>query len=127
MRIALVPLAVLLFAVPSFAADPVEGQWVTADGGSKVRIGACPGQAAQMCGVVSWLPANEVHDLDKRNPNAALRSRAILGSQTIFGFQKKAAGSWSGGKLYDPATGKTYSGKIAANPDGTRRYRAACS
>src|SRR5215218_8818899 len=36
---------------------------------------------------------------------------------------RKAAGSWSGGKLYDPATGKTYSGKIAANPDGTLKVQ----
>jgi len=113
----------LLLASPAFAADPVVGEWLTQDGGSKVRIGACPGNANLLCGVVSWLPAAETNDLDTKNPNAALRSRRILGSQTISGFKQSGPGKWTGGKLYDPATGKSYSGKISINPDGTLKVQ----
>jgi len=119
MRIALFAAGLLLLAEPALAADPVEGEWLTPDGGSKVRIGPCGGNAAELCGVVSWLPANEAKDLDIHNPNAALRNRPILGMPTIFGFKQDSPGQWSGGKLYDPASGKTYSGKISINPDDT--------
>lgn len=119
MRSVLLAAGLLLCAAPAFAADPVEGDWLTSDAGSKVRIGACPDQPDLMCGVVSWLPAANSKDLDTKNPNAALRTRPILGVSTMTGFKQTAPGKWTGGKLYDPASGKTYDGKISANPDGT--------
>jgi uncharacterized protein (DUF2147 family) len=119
MRTALLTAGLLLLAAPAFAADPVEGEWLTPDGGSKVRIAACPDTPGRMCGMVSWLPAAKAKDLDTRNPNAALRKRPILGVSTISGFKQAAPGKWTGGKLYDPASGKTYDGKITANANGT--------
>lgn len=119
MRIALLAVGLLLSAAPAFAADSIQGEWLTQDGGSKVRIGPCPGKADQICGVVSWLPTATANNLDTRNPNAALRSRTIVGASTIMGMKQAAPGKWTGGKLYDPATGKTYDGKISANPNGT--------
>jgi uncharacterized protein (DUF2147 family) len=119
MRTALLVAGLLLAATPALAADPIEGEWIPQGGGSKVHISACPNNSAQMCGVVSWLPPEKAKDLDKRNPNAALRSRPILGVSTISGFKQAAPGKWTGGKLYDPASGKTYKGKLTANRDGT--------
>lgn len=113
----------LLLASPAFAADPIQGEWIVQGGGSKVRMGACPGNASLLCGVVSWLPAAETNDLDAKNPNAALKGRRILGSQTVMGFKQSSPGKWAGGKLYDPETGKTYSGKISMNPDGTLKVQ----
>jgi uncharacterized protein (DUF2147 family) len=119
MRTALLALGLSLVAAHAFAADPVEGEWLTPDGGSKVRISACPDKPDLMCGVVSWLPPAKVKDLDKRNPNAALRNRPILGVSTVLGFKQAAPGKWTGGKLYDPGSGKIYKGKLTANADGT--------
>jgi uncharacterized protein (DUF2147 family) len=119
MRAAVLALGLLLVASPAFAADPVEGEWITSQSGSKVRIGPCPDNPQQMCGVVSYLPAANAKDLDKKNPDAALRNRPILGVKTVSGFKQSAPGKWTGGKLYDPASGKTYNGKLTANPDGT--------
>jgi uncharacterized protein (DUF2147 family) len=93
------------------------------DGGSKVRISACPNAAGLMCGVVSWLPAASAHNLDTKNPNAALRTKPIVGVTTIKGFKSSAPGRWVAGKLYDPGSGKTYDGKISANPDGTLKVQ----
>jgi len=123
MRAALLATALLLSAGPAVAADPVEGDWFTPGKGSKVRLGPCSGNSAELCGVVSWLPPAEAHALDSKNPNAALRTRPILGSSTVLGFKQSAPGSWTGGKLYDPANGKSYSGKISANPDGTLKVQ----
>jgi len=123
MRTALLVTALLLSSAPAVAADPVEGEWLTPNHGSKVRIGPCGGNASQICGVVSWLPPAQAHDLDIHNPDASLRSRPILGAPTITGFTQSAPGKWTGGKLYNPASGKTYSGKISANPDGTLKVQ----
>lgn len=118
-RTALLAAGVLLAAAPAFAADPIEGEWLTTGGASKVRIGACPDKADQMCGVITWLPPAKAKNLDTKNPNAALRSRPVLGTQTILNFKQSSPGKWTGGKLYDPGSGKTYNGKISANSNGT--------
>ena len=123
MRTVLLAAGLLLLAGPALAADPIEGEWLTQDSASKVRIGPCSGNPSQMCGVVSWLPPAKVNDLDHRNPNTSLQKRRILGSATITGFKNSGPGKWSGGKIYDPATGKTYSGKLSANPDGTLKVQ----
>jgi len=119
MRTALFAAVFLAAAAPAFAADPIEGEWITPKGGSRVRISACADKPDRMCGVVSWLPADKAKNVDKKNPNEALRSRPILGVSTVSGFKQSAPGKWTGGKLYDPSTGKSYDGKITANPDGT--------
>jgi uncharacterized protein (DUF2147 family) len=119
MRTALVAIGLLLIAGRAFAATSIEGEWLTPTGGSKVRIGACPNQPDLMCGVVSWLPAAHANDRDTKNPDAALRNRPILGVTTVSGFKQAGPGRWTGGKLYDPSTGKSYKGKISTNPDGT--------
>jgi len=118
-RLALITLVLLFISASAFAADPVAGEWLTPTDGGKVRIGACPDNPQQMCGVVSWLPADKRNDRDTRNPDAALRSRPIVGVTTVSGFKQAAPGKWTGGTLYDPSTGKTYKGKLSANPDGT--------
>ena len=123
MRTAFLAAGLLVIAAPAIAADPVVGEWYTPDNGSKVRLGACSGQPALLCGVITWLPAAQINDLDKRNPNAALQKRRILGSPTVLSFKQAGPGKWTGGKLYDPGTGKTYSGKISINPDGTLKVQ----
>lgn len=119
MRTVALVLSLLLVGTNALAAGGVEGQWITSDTGSKVRIGACPHNSREICGVVSWLPPAHAKDLDTKNPDAALRSRPILGVTTVSGFKEAEPGKWTGGKLYDPASGKTYKGKISVNPDDT--------
>ena len=123
MRLSLLAAGLLAFAAPALAADPVLGEWFTPNAGSKVRIGACQGQPSLLCGAITWLPPAQANDLDKRNPNVALKTRRILGVTTVIGFKQSAPGMWSGGKLYDPGTGKSYSGKISINPDGTLKVQ----
>jgi uncharacterized protein (DUF2147 family) len=104
------------------AADPVQGEWLTSSGTAKVRVAPCTDKS-KMCGTVVWLKA----PLDKAgrpvtdaaNPDPALRTRPVVGMQLIRDFKPAQAGRWTGGRIYDPQTGKTYASKISANPDGT--------
>jgi uncharacterized protein (DUF2147 family) len=36
----------------------------------------------------------------------------------IWGFRPAAPGHWTGGKIYDPQTGKTYDSKLTVTGDG---------
>ena len=119
MRTALLTLSLLLIASPAFAEDPVEGVWNSPLEGGKVQIGPCPDKPQEMCGVVSTLPPDKLDMRDKHNPDAARRDKPILGMTAMYGFKRHAPGKWTGGKLYDPSTGKTYKGKISASADGT--------
>jgi uncharacterized protein (DUF2147 family) len=110
----------LIAAAPAFAADPVEGEWLTQAATGKVRIAPCPGKPDLMCGNISWLkdPANATAK-DIHNPDPALKTRPIMGMPMIWNFKQAAPGRWTGGKIYDPNTGKTYDSKLSANPNGT--------
>jgi len=119
MRTALLAAALLVLAGPAFAADPAEGDWVPPDGGSKIHIAPCADNPAQVCGKISWLPAANAKNLDTNNPKAELKTRPVLGVQTFWGFKLVGPGKWTGGKLYDPSSGKTYSGKLTVNANGT--------
>jgi uncharacterized protein (DUF2147 family) len=103
----------LAAAAPAFAADPVEGEWLIQDKGGKVRIAPCPGKADRMCGATSWVK-DPAKVLDVKNPDVALRAKPLLGQQVLRDFKQAAPGRWTGGKIYDPKTGKTYDSKMAA-------------
>jgi len=120
MRAILLAAGLALAAAPAFAADPVEGEWFTVGATAKVRIGPCPGKADRMCGVIAWLknPA-DAKATDSKNPDARLKSRTLLGLPMIRDFKQAAPGRWTGGKIYDPGSGKTYDSKIGVSPDGT--------
>ena len=111
--------AVLAFACgPALAADPVEGEWLTQGGTAKVRIAPCVSAPAKMCGTVSWLRPADAKATDANNPDPKLKSRPIMGLPMIRDFKPAAAGRWTGGKIYDPNTGKTYDSKISVSPNG---------
>jgi uncharacterized protein (DUF2147 family) len=120
MRALILAAGLALVAAPALAADPVEGEWLTQDATAKVRIGPCPGKADRMCGVISWLknPA-DAKATDSKNPDPQLKTRTILGLPMIRDFKAAAPGRWTGGKIYDPGSGKTYDSKIGVNANGT--------
>lgn len=98
----------LLTASPALAADPA-GTWLSADGGTKVRIVNC-GDA--LCGTVVWLKqpidkATGKPKTDKDNPDAAKRNRPMLGLQVIQNMRPNGADTWSG-QIYNADDGKTY-------------------
>ncbi len=120
MRALLFAAGLTLAAAPAFAADPVEGEWLTQAGTGKVRIAPCAGNADRLCGAISWLknPADQ-KATDTNNSDAKLRGRPILGLPMLHGFKSAGPGKWTGGKIYDPQSGKTYDSKLSINPNGT--------
>ncbi|HEX5234201.1 MAG TPA: DUF2147 domain-containing protein [Silvibacterium sp.] len=50
--------------------------------------------------------------VDNLNPKPALRKRSLCGLQIGTGFRLAAPGRAEGGELYDPQSGRTYSGSM---------------
>lgn len=95
------------------AAIPAEGTWLSADGGTKVRIVNCGGK---LCGKVVWLnepidPATGKPKTDKRNPDQAKRSRPLLGVPVVQGMVPSGANKWSG-EIYNADDGKIYQAHV---------------
>lgn len=45
---------------------------------------------------------------DSQNPDPRLRSRNLLGTVILQGFRFDGKGTWTGGTIYDPNSGRTY-------------------
>lgn len=105
-------IALLTFLVPSAltaAASPY-GLWLTEKKGVIVDVYSC-GDA--LCGRTVWLKKMKFKDgrdrLDRKNPDAALRSRHWCGIEVIKDVKPVSATEWEGGDIYDPKTGETFS------------------
>ena len=49
---------------------------------------------------------------DDKNPDPNLRFRLIIGLQIMSDFEYAENYNWVGGEVYDPKSGRTYSGKM---------------
>ncbi|PIQ24492.1 DUF2147 domain-containing protein [bacterium (Candidatus Blackallbacteria) CG17_big_fil_post_rev_8_21_14_2_50_48_46] len=105
----------LLLILPNSAlaisADDILGVWVTVNGKSHVEISKANGHYA---GKIIWLKEplrNGKPKMDDKNPEASLRSKALIGLMILQGFVFKN-GEWVDGKIYNPEDGKTYSCQI---------------
>lgn len=111
--------ALVLLAVPAPAAAQnagLTGRWASQGFGSIVDFQPCQTDAATMCGRIRWLwEANDANGrprVDGRNPDRSLRTRSLVGIEIIRGFRETAPGVWTGGSLYNPDDGRTYTGTI---------------
>ena len=118
-----------LVASPAAAADaamtPI-GVWATVGGGSHVKIEDCGGK---LCGAIIWLkePLNKEgkDKVDSQNPDPSLRTRKLAGLALLSGFTQDQSNSnlWTGGEIYNPDDGKTYSCKLTVQGPRTLRVR----
>ncbi len=91
--------------------DSIQGVWKTGEGNAMVRIYK-NGEKYQ--GKVVWLkepidPETGKPKLDKFHPDEVNRTRPILGMINVWGFVFEEKNLWSGGNIYDPKNGNTYS------------------
>jgi uncharacterized protein (DUF2147 family) len=93
------------------------GDWLTQDG-SVVRVAGCSGDA--ICLTVVKVNPKAPETKDAMNPDAGLRGRSLCGLRIGEGFKPDGQDTAAGGKLYDPVSGKTYSGKIARQGDSLK-------
>ena len=101
---------VLLLSGAAYAADPI-GTWYTAENRAQVRITHCSGDA--LCGAIVWLkepndPQSGKPKTDIHNPEAAKRSRAIVGLRIMFGLTPSSTPDKWQGQIYNPDDGGTY-------------------
>jgi len=108
------------------AADP-RGLWWAEGGAAQVEIQDC-GDGA-LCGHVVWLrhPFDEYgcELRDAENPQPALRSRPVVGLEILRDLEGSPddPGEWSGGEIYDPGSGYTYSAVVEMDDDDRLRLR----
>ncbi len=90
--------------------DPT-GIWWVEGGSARVEIVHCGGA---LCGDVVWL--RSPYDIrgcpltDVENPEPRLREREVMGLAILKELRPVPGrpGSWSGGRIYDPGSGRNY-------------------
>lgn len=97
----------------------IHGAWATQGFGSIVVIGPCADAAGTSCGRLVWLWTGMDRDGQTRtdSPDAA-RDRPLLDTVILRGFTETAPGVWTGGTVYNPDDGRSYSGTIRPLPSG---------
>lgn len=117
-------LAALTLAGPAQAAQPIAGKWLTQDGSAIVQIGQCGGSTcgriAKVIKAKAGAPATDVN-----NPDAALRSRPIVGMPILSDFSD-AGDEWRG-RIYDPRNGKSYKSIVTRAKDGSLKVKGCIS
>lgn len=113
----LLPLADAVAETPS----PI-GEWATEGHSARVLVEPC-GEEGRLCGRITWLwqaqDASGRPVADQANPDPSRRSQPVLGAVILQGFQPAPDGSWTGGTVYNPEDGRTYSARLRlAGTDG---------
>lgn len=76
-----------------------------------VELLPCAEASDQLCCRIEWLAPDEPH-IDTMNRDPELRGRSLIGVPFFVGFEQETPGMWTGGELYNPRDGQTYSGSI---------------
>lgn len=89
------------------------GRWAEPEGSTIVVERCGEFVCARLVGISKSAPAQ----VDGLNPNASLRNRPLCGLQIGTGFKPADLNNAADGKLYDPKSGKTYSGSMQRQGD----------
>ena len=126
----------ILFAVSSglcFAADRVEGFWVSVDDKTgQVTAGweiyviddVLYGKVLSMVGYPQDIRALACRESYRGFPVAGkVNEMPVLGTPWIFGLTRDRAGAWSGGNIIDASNGNMYRCRIIFHAADGNRYR----
>lgn len=105
--------AILLLSTPALASTGVLGDWRSTTG-SIVRVYPC---GSDVCMKVVKLSADAPTSTDQQNPDSSLRNRPLCNLTIGTGFHQSDPAHLTDGHLYDPKSGHTYRGTIAAEGD----------
>ena len=121
-RLIIVFVSMLMVNAICYAAsgDDILGVWNNEEKDGKIEIFKC---SEKYCGKIVFAkepnyPAGSTEGipgsprLDNKNPDAAKRTRPIVGLQIVTGFIFAGDGVWKDGTVYDPKSGNTYRGKM---------------
>jgi uncharacterized protein (DUF2147 family) len=115
-------LSLLLIAPASWGErSDVEGRWLTEEADGWISINLV-GDSLE--GSIAGSPdKDEEREFDDRNPDLALRDRPLQGLTIMSGFKYDGDGRWTGGKVYDPNSGKTYKCTLTQVDENTLKIR----
>ena len=105
-----------LGAQPTEADAGVRGYWQEPSG-AVIQIAPC---TEGLCLKIVALPAGDHPHNDVYNPDRGLRGRPLCGLSIGRGFAQTDARHADGGHLYDPKSGRTYSGSMSAEGNTLR-------
>jgi uncharacterized protein (DUF2147 family) len=95
-----------------FKADDIVGFWLTKEERAVIEIYK---EGESFEGKLVWLidihTGKKKEILDVNNPDNKLQKRSLQGLKNLEGF-KFDGDEWTGGTIYDPKKGKTYSAKM---------------
>lgn len=119
-RTALIAAAIAALATPALAAD-VTGLWQTPTNGGQVEIARC---GNSLCGKL--VSSNHIREnpalKDVKNKDQAQRGRTLKNLQMLYDFTGGPT-KWTGGKVYNPDDGGTYSGTIELLSDNELKLK----
>lgn len=102
-------LLALFVTVAATAQDAVTGKWWSPKRDGQIEIYKTTG--GKYYGKLVW--SKTPGKRDEKNPDAALRSRELVGTNIFTNFSYDPGDNeWVDGKIYDPTSGKTYSCKM---------------
>jgi uncharacterized protein (DUF2147 family) len=113
MRIWISLLFLLSMTATQAQTDGVLGNWMNPTG-SIIQIYRC---GSNVCARLIAIRHDAPSRVDSNNPNAALRTRSLCGLQIGTNFHLSSPNRAEGGQLYDPQSGKTYSGSMTRDGD----------
>jgi uncharacterized protein (DUF2147 family) len=120
LRTALIATAFAAISGSAFAAD-VTGLWATPTNGGQVEIARC---GNSLCGklVTSARIKEDPTVKDAKNKDEAQRGRTLKNLQMLYDFTGGPT-KWTGGKVYNPDDGGTYSGTIEQLSDNKLKLK----
>lgn len=108
-------------ATDAFAAEPINGRWVTEERDAVVEIKPC---GSTTCGRIARFlvaPPDGIDQRDIYNPEPELRRRKLLGLPILTQFREDDD-LWRG-RVYDPKSGKSYRSVIRRTGPNTIEVR----
>lgn len=92
----------------------IEKVWYNTDKSAKIQIYK---NGSSYEGKIVWLKepkdAKGMDKVDKHNPDERLRNKPVNGLVILRGLKLETSGKFTGGTIYDPKNGKTYSCKMS--------------
>ena len=117
MKKIIISMVAMLAPLAAAFAQDVVGKWKLDDGSAIVEVYK---QGDAFNGKIVWLQDPTEPDgspaVDKKNPDAKLRSRKLIGLNMLSGLKKSGA-EYTGGSIYDPGNGKTYNCSMKVEGD----------
>lgn len=103
----------------AFAANGVEGLWLTENKRSVIDVHKC---GENMCGKIHWIIEGGMQ-VDSKNPDETLRGQPMCGLMIMQGLEDDGNNEWEDGTIYKADDGEYYDADIELNDDDTLHVR----